>query len=385
MKIGFATADWSRILGPDGKPTYGGSGWARIGLPARHLRAMGLDVVEGTLVWSAEAGVFLVRQWPGYDLDAQDPTLYALPDLIVLQRWMFASVAVETRTAQANGQVVVNDLDDHFWGLDPRNRAAQITDPRRNPVENRDHYAATIRASSAVTVATPYLADVVKRMGVASSKIHVLENHLDTEAFYNVSEENRHRQAMGITEFRSKTVPKVGWVGATPWRSGDLETMRGILGPFLDRHGLRAYHGGHLEKMESFRDLTGITGPIDTRPMAPIERYPSLFEGLDVGIVPLRDVPFNRAKSWIKGTEYAAAGVPFVAQDLPEYQRLLARHGIGRVAKRPKDWDRHLRSFLKPEDRLEEIVANRQAVKALDIREGIHQWRDLYLGLLADL
>ncbi len=36
-----------------------------------------------------------------------------------------------------------------------------------------------------------------------------------------------------------------------------------------------------------------------------------------VGIAPLVDRPFNRSKSWIKGLEYSAFGLPFVASPLP--------------------------------------------------------------------
>lgn len=384
MKVGFATADWA-VSGP-GRPTYGGSGWARMGLPARHLAEAGMDVVEGTLVWSDQVGQFLVRTWPEEGQDEKDPALFQIVDLIVLQRWMFASVAVETETAKRNGQVVVNDVDDHFWALDSRNRAAWSTDPTRNPIENRDLYLRAVKASSVVTTSTPYLADELRRLGVRCP-IHVLENHVDLAAYEDVWEANRARAARVLQGLPYRYVPAVGWVGATPWRSGDLETMKGILGPFIERHDLTAYHGGHLDRegVETFAAQAGIEAKrMMTRPMVPIQEYPSLFRDLDVGLVPLRDVPFNRAKSWIKGIEYAAAGVPFVAADLPEYARLVARHGIGRLADRTKDWHRQMARLLDPGERLDEIMANHAAVKALDIRQGIGQWAGLYLDLLAN-
>lgn len=382
MKIGFATADWAiRALAPDGRPSYGGSGWARIGLPASRLRAMGLDVVEGTLVWSAEAGVFLVRQWPFPGQAEDDPALFALPDLIVLQRWMFASVGVEAVTAKRNGQVIVNDVDDHFWALDPRNQAARATDPARNPIENRVHYQTVLRNSSAVTVSTPFLADVLRREVGVQVPIHVIPNCVDLAAFEDVRTRNLRR----AREHVATPIPTlVGWVGATPWRSGDLETMRGILGPFIESNDLLAYHGGHLDRAETFAAQAEVKpSRMILRGMVPIGEYPSLFEGLDLGLVPLRDVPFNRAKSWIKGLEYAAAGVPFVAQDLPEYVRLVAR-GVGRVANRTKDWRRQMGHLLDPAARLEEAESNAAGVKAHDIAQGIGLWRDLYLDLLAN-
>lgn len=376
MKIGFASADWA-ISAPDpetDRPSYGGAGWARCGIVAKFLRAQGLDVVEGTLVFDRRAGVFGVREWPPMSTE-EDAILHADLDLIVLQRWMFASVAVESHTARANGQVVVQDVDDHFWALDPRNRAFSATDPRRNLIENRGHYLEALKSASAVTVSTPYLVQELHRLGVRVP-IHVLENHVDTEAF---------RPARDTT--LDAPMPVVGWVGATPWRSGDVEVLKGILGPFLDRWGLKAYHGGHLERegVSTFAEQAGLRADqVILEPMVPIHEYPDLFMGLEVGLVPLADHPFNRAKSWIKGLEYAAAGVPFVASPMPEYVRLHDLYGLGRLAWKPLQWKRHLGLLLDPEARVEEAEAVRQMVKPLDIREGINRWRDLYLELLAN-
>ena len=373
MKIGFASSDWAvgAIDPATDRPSWGGAGWARCGLPAKTLRAAGLDVVEGTLVWDKRAEVFGVREWPAVSQPEEAAVLHSDLDLVVLQRWMFASVAYESRTARANGQVVVQDVDDHFWALDPRNRAYAATDPRRSMIEHRGHYLDALKAATAVTVSTPYLASEVRRLGVRT-EIDVLENHVEVEAFAAV----REARSYGAS-------PIVGWVGATPWRSGDVETLRGVLGPFLARHGLLAYHGGHLEGSETFAAQAGLEEEAVVRePMARIGDYPGLFRGLDLGLVPLADHPFNRAKSWIKGLEYAAAGVPFVAQDLPEY-RSLEDLGVGRTARRPRDWDRLLRGLLDPDARRAEAERNLAAVKALDIAQAT-QWRDLYLSLLAN-
>jgi len=373
VKIGVATNDWSRsYLDGHGRPTYGGAGWYRLGLPARHLRAQGLDVVEGTLAWANDAKRFGIREWPGHGDDPENPMIHWDVDLVVLQRWMFASVAFETPTARRSGQVVVQDVDDHFWALDPANRAQRATDPRLNKVENRDHYLAGIKAASAVTVSTPYLASELRRAGVRVP-IHVLPNHLDVEAFAQVRQARPWRAS-----------PIVGWVGATQYRSGDVETLRGFLGPFLNRHDLTAYHSGHVEGAATSAAQARLQPErVRHAPLAPIETYPFLFRGLDVGLVPLRNVPFNQAKSAIKGLEYAAAGVPFVAADLPEYVRLHADRGIGRLARRTRDWTRNLEALLDPIVRAEEAAKNLAAVEALDIRRGVHQWRDLYLELLA--
>lgn len=235
MKIGLASRDWSGTAeDEEGKRVWGGSGWYRLGLPGKHLRAQGFDVVEGTLTWSNDLKVFGVREWPTYWQDEDDEELHHFDlDLVVLQRWMFASVAVETATARRSGQVVIQDVDDHFWALDPANAAYWTTDPRVSPVENRDLYLEGLKAASLVTVSTPHLADELRRRGVPRERLVVIPNHVEVEAFAQVAQDRPRRDA-----------PVLGWVGATTHRSGDLETLRGFLGPFLERHDLKAFHGG---------------------------------------------------------------------------------------------------------------------------------------------
>ena len=112
MRIGLASTDWATRAPDDkGRPTWGGAGWYRLGLPGSHLRRFGFDVIEGTLVFDRAGGRFWVRPWPA---DGEEPR-HEDVDLVVLQRWMFASVAVETETARRHGQIVVQDVDDDFW------------------------------------------------------------------------------------------------------------------------------------------------------------------------------------------------------------------------------------------------------------------------------
>ncbi len=96
--------------------------------------------------------------------------------------------------------------------------------------------------------------------------------------------------------------------------------------------------------------------------MAPILSYPRLFEPIDIGIIPLNDIPFNHAKSFIKGLEYVAAGIPFIASYSPEYQ-YLAEQGIGRVANSPEEWLHHLNELIKPQMRVDEANENYSLLK----------------------
>lgn len=375
MKIGFATNDWNPgMKDADGHPVIGGAGHYRCRLPAKYLQALGFETVVGRLVGRKSFARLSVKTW--------DETLHDDLDLIVLQRYQLAELVDYVPAAVAAGQVVVQDVDDWFWGLDPKNSAFRGSHPGTNPDSNVNHYRAILAASSAVTVSTPYLAERL-RARAGMPPVHVVRNAVETSAFAQVAADNLARHENPDQARRAR----VGWIGATSWRSGDLETLRGILGPFLARNDLAFYHGGHhaavgVEKADDLLGLDPLT-EVETRPMAPIEEYPDLFAGLDVGLVPLRDAPFNRAKSWIKGLEYAAAAVPFVAADLPEYHDLRATWGIGSTARRPRDWAGRLAPLLDPEERARVAVSNLEAVRAHhDVEARARDWAAAYMAIL---
>ena len=115
--------------------------------------------------------------------------------------------------------------------------------------------------------------------------------------------------------------------------------------------------------------------------LAPHE-YPYGFL-FDVGVVPLVDIPFNHAKSNIKGLEYAVAGIPFVASPLPEYVLLAEEYGVGRLAKTARDWQRHLKALLDYEVRRDEARRQRHIVaEHFTVRKQARAWDNLIWDLL---
>ena len=107
--------------------------------------------------------------------------------------------------------------------------------------------------------------------------------------------------------------------------------------------------------------------------MLPLSLYPEGLLNFDIGVVPLSNIPFNEAKSCLKGLEYACANIPFVASALPEYQ-LLAGQGIGRVAKTGEDWIRHMTELLDYRTRLHESVRQKRSTDKHTIFQRSGEW-----------
>ena len=372
-RISFATTDWSPERRDDGSHYPGGAGWARVVSVADALHDLGWQTSVGVLVGSP-TGRIGVQTWAQAEESAAggDKVWDEEADLVVLQRWMHYDVPERIALARSRGQVIVQDVDDDFWAIDPKNQAAAQTDPKKNPDENRDHYARSLAVSSAITVSTPALAERMAQIA-PGVPCHVIENGVD-------------RVAAGLDEVVPEK-PVVGWAGGIPWRSGDLEILKGVLGPFVERHDLEVVHVGATDPSlgwPTFADLTGVDPDrVTDVPMVPHDAYLDEIRRISLGVIPLRDCRFNRAKSWIKGAEYAAAGIPFVASDLPEYRRLHDDLGIGRVARRPRDWVRHLEELVDPEARqIDRAIGIDVAGRRLTMEHRAGIWEDLYLDLL---
>lgn len=393
MKIGFATTDFSfGYIGPDGGPAFGGAGYYRSFLPAEACERAGHEVVWGGLISSNTTGQLGIQQlerlsWIGPDHE-MFPKNYGRPeapmwegshhfdfDVIVMQRWMLKDTWQYVLRARTEGQVIVNDIDDWFWGLDPRNTAWASSHPKLNPTSNRDHYLLTVLASDVVTVSTPFLADqlhgLLKELKAGKPpEIVVLRNMIDLERWRAPN--------------REPGTPVYGWVGAIPWRSGDVETLKPWLGKFLAAHPEVAFrHAGHMdsETMASFATLAGVPeGRVIKQGMAPTYERQKLYYPIDVGLVPLNDLPFNHAKSAIKGMEYLAAGAPFIAADTPEYA-WAAEQGMGHTvrARVGKDWTAAFGRFLDDDFRIAELERGAEALKAHDTRVRGVEWVDAYV------
>ena len=162
--------------------------------------------------------------------------------------------------AKANGQKLLYDIDDHFDGLQPDNLAYQNTDPKTNPENNRDIYKEIIALTDTVVTSTPFLRD------------YYSERHPDVRMIRNGVDIQRY------TMRKQAKRPIIGWVGATPWRTKDLEILDPWLNKYLLRKNLRFWHSGETDKAATFAERAGVTKTlVDSWPMMPITRYPAMF------------------------------------------------------------------------------------------------------------
>lgn len=321
LKIGFASTDWSKSIMTSEGPSPGGANYVRIQQNRPHL---GIPNVTGLLVYHAEKGFGILDWFNKTHYDCQ---------VIVLQRLMFADLVDKIQNRHKFGQILINDIDDWYWGLHEDNHAYKLTHPDHNKDENIEHYKNVIQECDGVTVSTPFLHNkMVQDFGCKN--VHIIENCVTVKDF-------KYRHA-------NLKKPVVGWVGSTSHRSGDIEILQNVLNPAK----YKIHHSGHVNGATLFADKAGLPREkVMKTPMYSPKDYAKRSFCFDVGLAPLNDVPFNHAKSWIKAIEYAAAGIPFVASNLSEYKRLHETYGLGRLASTPQEWEEQITELLNVQQR----------------------------------
>jgi glycosyltransferase involved in cell wall biosynthesis len=256
-------------------------------------------------------------------------------------------------------RAIVYDTDDDVFSAD--------LPPGAEDILERDLVARILGLADLVTVATPVLAErLAPRTRVP---IRVLRNALEP-AWY---EPNRPGQAE-----ETPGSPRVVYHGATI-RLRDYEIARPAVDTVAGEFGSlrRVWLGGDRERLAGVVD--------EVRPW--VSGAPEFAAGLvaarpDIGLVPLQDTPYNRARSELHWLEYALAGAPAIVSGLGgpgPYD--VVRDGVdGLVARSRDDWERQLRA-LAASPALRSDLAGRARERVLaeyTVATRAPSWADAY-------
>lgn len=366
----------------------GGCGHYRMIWPADVLYVAGVDVDivlpgDPRANWDVAADLDRTVR----DGVRRDGQLLTIPDadVVVLQRPLTRQLVHVIRELKRAGKVVVVEVDDDFQTIDPHNIAWPATNPSHSPERNWQHLRDACQLADMVTVTTPALAARYGKHG----RVRVIPNFVPAHYLHTLPPA-AHDEV------------RVGWSGSVDTHPHDLQVTRGAVARVLRRHGLKfhligsgrvplrdpagnmlADEAGKLVETTDLRIPRNLgLGPdtmfAHTGGWLHLEQYPRALAELDVGIVPLVAGAFNEAKSWLKGLEYAALGVPFVATPTGPY-RALAELGLGALADRPKQWERELDRLVVDEDhRLEVAATGRRIANTLTIERNAGRWAEAW-------
>lgn len=295
-------------------------------------------------------GCDVVVNVPGWSTDVA--SLEGEVDVVVMQRPMHTRELLAVDRFQAGGAAVVIDLDDDLGRLSPRHPLFTIAHPKNSPSRNWKVLAECCRRADLVTVSTPALAERYGRHG----RVAVIPNHVPAAYL-----EQRRIAHDGVW---------VGWTGAIGTHPNDLQAAGGAIGRVVGATGADFVVIGAERGVQQALSLPAEPWPFG---WIPLPWYPVGMAQFDVGVVPLERSAFNEAKSYLKGLEFAALGVPFVASPTGPYRQLGEHCGI--LASKSKDWDRALkRLIMSPELRANEAGRAREWAATQTVERNASMW-----------
>jgi hypothetical protein len=254
------------------------------------------------------------------------------------------------------GIAVVWDTDDDISAVTRGSEAWHRQGGRRGIRRHFKEAVAAARAAHLVTTTNEHLAQVYREQGV--EHVVAVENYLAPQDLQHPRK--RHQGlVIGIT--------------AAGEHEPDLRRMRfaELLERLLERHdGVRVVAIGadlRLRSAHRYRHVRGVD--IDELIATECE--------FDVGLAPLRDTSFNRARSNVKLKEYAAAGAMWVASPVGPFAGMGEEQG-GLLVE-DGGWLEALEALLTDADRRRGLTDRARAwVQGQTIRAGAARWQAAY-------
>jgi glycosyltransferase involved in cell wall biosynthesis len=274
--------------------------------------------------------------------------------LVPLRLWQ-PSILDAIRHVHERGGLTVFDVDDDYWNL--------LT---TNPVYESwqapgvlDSLASVIRACRRVTTTTAPLADRLLRI---NRDVRVIPNNLPGDAWPGSPKSLEHDAPL-----------VVGWAGGSSHYT-DLREVSAVFPHVLERYPQVEVRlvGAHPNWFPE-RERIVFADPV------PIEEYPGLLSGFDIGLAPLADTRFNNSKSDLKVVEYSMIGLPSIASKVPAYSGSVRVGATGFLARNAKDWLKHLRTLIEQPDVRSRMGAEaRKWAESRVISRQIGLWLDAY-------
>lgn len=340
------------------KGLYGGVGYYRQRLPARHLTDFSFNHVgEKFLTISKE------------DFEDEILDLVEKHDLVFTKHLDNPEYIYRLLGACSHkNKPIIVDCDDRFFTTDGKS-PPMYAYPDGSELR---HYVETLfRESTALTASTDVLVDALKEY----NEVHVLKNFCDKEDWKY--KKVRHKR------------PVVGWAGMGA-HAFDHPVLTGVYDSVIKKHPEVVFSFTGQTVPEHLKGVPRVNWEI----MPPTigwegdggPSYPKLLSnlGYDVGLAPIIESQFNEARSLVKWFEYTMAGIPMVASEWGPYKELVDGDEAYLV-KTTGGWINAINYLLENPDDGKRLVENSRARIEREFSPSavVPTWRDVfekYLG-----
>ncbi len=137
--------------------------------------------------------------------------------------------------------------------------------------------------------------------------------------------------------------------------------------------------------LESCKDVQSQMNPI---PWSPLKTWPDYVcnLGLEIGLAPLVDNMFNRAKSNLRYLEYSAAEIATIASPIEPYRETIKDGKTGLFAYDTQDWISKISMLVEDEKYRKKFAssANKFVEKNFDIDKNVGKFLQYYIQIVKD-
>jgi glycosyltransferase involved in cell wall biosynthesis len=254
---------------------------------------------------------------------------------------------------------LVYELDDDVWSVNPVNAAAWNAYSR---LATQDAVEEACRISHLVTVSTPHLGEVIKKM-TGQQNVVVLPNFIQ-ERLLTMERPRRDK----VT---------IGWAGGAS-HALDVSMIARPVRNVMEKDDNVELHIIGVD----YRPTLGFNHARFTRWEAdPADFFKHI--DFDIGLAPITDDPFNLSKSYLKALEYAALGIPTIASDFGPYRDFIVDGETGFLVRKPGEWRSRIRELIADPDLREKMGAKAREVAAEHtIEANAWRWASAYEEIL---
>lgn len=231
------------------------------------------------------------------------------------------------------------ELDDDVFNVNPEN----IGFDGYNPNSDLEYFAEMqMRNANGLIVSTDYLK---QRLSQYNPCIEVIPNAIDFDIWDKIRNRTSHNRI------------RIGWTGSHAHLGKNIKIIMRIIPILLEKYKniefvLMGDKPLDLPKHERVKHFVGCSS---------IYEYPRRLStmGFDIGLAPLRDNLFNRAKSNLRWLEYSALKIPTIASNVEPFKKSI-RNGIdGILVDYDTDaWVEAVSDLIENQDKALQLGAN---------------------------
>lgn len=235
---------------------------------------------------------------------------------------------------------IVTELDDWIWDLPAYNVASN---PYRPNSEPEWVCSEQLKLSDAFVVSTSFIKEKLEER-FPDKPVYLIPNSMDFDVWDNL------KPTPIIEKYEKKEgMIRIGYTGCGN-HDGDMEIVKRPILKLLEEFPNVEFLTSH--PFACWNDVTHDRF-INLNRWVTIDQFPSEMAGwkLDIGIAPLRDNNFNRAKSNLRWLEFSAAKLPTVMSRVRPFAECVTDGIDGLLCRSELDWYEALKSLILDEQK----------------------------------